>query len=111
MFRDAANAAWLSAMYGDLLGVTPKRSRLARCLAMQTVDFVLGKNPVGLAFQVGMGPCVLSQSLERDMIKLWLRCVKCIIDSNKGSPLAVFCGLQLLYLTTRPKRLAMLPTA
>jgi hypothetical protein len=65
IFRDAANAAWLSAMYADLLGVDPERAFLAQCMAKQTVDFILGKNPLGLSFQVGMGTCVSLPALHR----------------------------------------------
>jgi hypothetical protein len=59
MFRDSANAAWLSLLYADMPGVSALRQGLARCLAKQTVEFILGNNAVqlggsaGVSFQVG----------------------------------------------------------
>jgi hypothetical protein len=67
VLRDSAHAAWLSAMFADLLGVTPKRTRLARCMAWQTLEFILGKNAADLSFQVGMGAYVLH--VDRDFAR------------------------------------------
>ena len=59
LFRDAANAAWLALMYADLPDASAPRARLARCMALQNVRFILGDNALevnrttGYAFQVG----------------------------------------------------------
>jgi hypothetical protein len=62
MFRDSANAAWLSLMYADMPGVDEMKQGLARCFAKQNIDFILGSNEVtigngrpGVSFQVGIG--------------------------------------------------------
>ena len=52
-------------MFADLPGVTPVQSKLARCMALQTVNFLLGDNPAGISFQIGVGECVLS------FLQLW----------------------------------------
>ena len=52
-------AAWLALMYADMPGVSPVRAAMARCLAKQNVDWILGANDVsvgdvqGFSFQVG----------------------------------------------------------
>jgi hypothetical protein len=58
MFRTSLTAAWLALMYSDLPGVTTGKQYLARCMALQTVTFVLGENAAALggedfSFQVG----------------------------------------------------------
>lgn len=68
MFRNSANAAWISAMFADLPGVTPVQSKLARCMALQTVNFLLGLNPAEISFQVGVGkyaPLATPAALQR----------------------------------------------
>ena len=44
-------------MYADLPGVTPQRKQWARCMAKQTVDYILGDNPINWSYVVGFG-CV-----------------------------------------------------
>ena len=65
-------AAWLALMYADMPGVSPVRAAMARCLAKQNVDWILGANDVsvgdvqGFSFQVGFNgtSCVSATSRE-----------------------------------------------
>lgn len=42
-------------MYADLPGVTEERSLWARCMAVQTVNFMLGDNADEFSYMVGFG--------------------------------------------------------
>ena len=72
LFRDSANAAWLALMYADLPGVRDTRARLARCMALQNVRFILGDNTIqvggttGFSFQVGLGCATTSSASHLD---------------------------------------------
>jgi hypothetical protein len=55
LFRDAANVAMLALMYADLPAVTPQRQKWARCIARQTVNYILGDNPSQWSYMVGFG--------------------------------------------------------
>ena len=55
LLRDAANVAWLALMYADLPAVPAQRAQWARCLAKQTVDYILGDNPSAMSYMVGFG--------------------------------------------------------
>ena len=58
LFRDVSNVAMLALMYADLPAVTEQRAQWARCLAKQSVDYILGDNPAALSYLVGFG-CAL----------------------------------------------------
>lgn len=55
LFRDGANVALLALMLADLPGVPPQRAQWARCLAKQTVDYILGANDDDYSYLVGFG--------------------------------------------------------
>jgi hypothetical protein len=55
MLRDSANAAMVALMYADLPGVTSTEAQLARCMAKQNVDFIIGDNTDARSYVVGLG--------------------------------------------------------
>lgn len=69
LFRDAANVAMLALMYADLPSVTPQRQQWSRCLAKQTVDYLLGANGARFSYMVGFG-CALATILARGRTRL-----------------------------------------
>ena len=70
LFRDAANAAMLALMYADLPGVPAQRTRWARCMARQTVDYILGDNPADWSYLVGFG-CAADHGRSVELLACW----------------------------------------
>jgi hypothetical protein len=68
LFRDAANVAMLALMYADLPAVTPQRQKWARCMARQTINYILGDNPTEWAYMVGFG-CAVSHSCTKHAVE------------------------------------------
>ena len=67
VFRDSAGAAAVALLFADLPGVNITHSTWARCMAKQTVDFMLGQNSEEFSYMVGYG-CALS--LNRHLYEL-----------------------------------------
>lgn len=55
MLRDSAGAAMVALMYADMPGVSKNERQWARCMAKQTVDFIIGQNPDSFSYVVGVG--------------------------------------------------------
>jgi Glycosyl hydrolase family 9 len=67
ILADGANVALLALMYAALPGVTDQRALWARCMAKQTVDYILGSNPAQTSFVVGFG---CGRSLQNERTRL-----------------------------------------
>lgn len=65
VFRDSAGAAVVALMYADLPGVEEDQSRWARCMAVQTVNFMLGVNEDQFSYLVGFG-CAVATLIRRE---------------------------------------------
>lgn len=55
IFRDSAGAAAVALLWADLPGVEPKHAQWARCMAKDTIDFMLGQNSEEFSYVVGVG--------------------------------------------------------
>jgi hypothetical protein len=84
VFRDSAGAAVVALMYADLPGVDADNSHWARCMAMQTVNYMLGSNAEQFSYVTGFGYAL---TVSVCLVVFW-----CLTVSAFGMPR---CGKEL----------------
>lgn len=75
--RDSAAAAMVKLMFADMPGVDEEQAFLARCMAKQQVDFILGENSGQVSLQGAFG-CDLLQPRHLHARPPWRRSLQCM---------------------------------